>query len=33
MAIGVLVHIRGNTLLALLFHSTFADDSVFLNCW
>lgn len=33
MAIGVLVHIRGNTLLALLFHSTFADDSVFVNCW
>lgn len=33
MAIGVLVHITGNTPLALLFHSSFADDSVFINCW
>lgn len=33
MAIGALVHIRGNTPLALLFHSSFADDNVFINCW
>lgn len=33
MTIGVLVHITGNTPFALLFHSSFADDSVFINCW